>query len=423
MTSPKLISRRQLLRRTGAIGGGIVLAEAALAGVSRGAWALAEEAAAEQAAQAMPRRTLGKTGRRIPILLQGGSMSWNTKWDPKLPESLKHGIDYFDCAWSYSGGTNEIAVGNFIERTGARDKLWITSKAHAHEPAGFEQQLGESLTRLKTPYVDMYFLHGLEDPRALDKALLAKLEGLKKQKKLRHFGFSCHGGNVAELLQQAAKTPWVDAVMFRYNFRQYGNAELNRAIDACVKAGVGLIAMKTQGSAVSFESEWQKFQQTGKWNKFQAVLKAVWADERITAAVSEMDSLEKIRENAEAARDPRKLGALDSEALQRYAAATRSLACDGCDHHCRQGLAQPIPVATTLRYLMYHDSYGKKEEARALYQALPEAHRRVEGVDFSSAARACPNGLDVGALVLRASHVLSSPADPAPRILSSQGMA
>ena len=151
------------------------------------------------------------------------------------------------------------------------------------------------------------------------------------------------------------------------------------------------------------------------------MLKAVWADERITAAVSEMDSLEKIRENAEAARDPSKLGALDSEALQRYAAVTRSLACDGCDHHCRQGLAQPIPVATTLRYLMYHDSYGKKDAARALYQALPEAARRVEGVDFSSAERACPNGLDVGELVLRASRVLS-PQIVAPQSLPAQGM-
>jgi predicted aldo/keto reductase-like oxidoreductase len=407
MTGSKLISRRQLLRKTGVVGGGVVLAEAALAGVGRAAWALAAEGEAAKAAATMPRRVLGKTGRRIPILLQGGSMSWNTKWDPKFAESIKNGIDYFDCAWSYSGGTNEIALGSFLERTQMRDKLWITSKAHAHDPAGFEQQLGESLQRLKTSHVDMYYLHGLEDPRALDKPLLAKLEELKKQKKLSHFGFSCHNGNVAELLQLAARTPWVDSVMFRYNFRQYGNAELNRAIDACAKAGVGLIAMKTQGSSVSFENEWQKFEQTGKWNKYQAVLKAVWADERLTAAVSEMDSLEKIRQNAEAARDPGKLGALDMESLHRYAAATRSVACDGCEHHCGPQLAAPLSVATTLRYLMYHDSYGKVDEARALYQALPEEQRRLGGVDFSAASRACPNGLDVAQLMLRAAQVLA----------------
>jgi uncharacterized protein len=407
MTRTKLITRRQLLRKTTAVGGGLVLAEAALAGLADRAWALAAAAEGQALAAAMPRRTLGKTGRRIPILLQGGSMSWNTKWDPKLPESLKNGVDYFDCAWSYSGGTNELALGSFLQRTQLRDKLWITSKSNQHDPAGVEHHLSESLQRLSTSYVDMYFLHGLEDPRALDKALLAKVEQLKKQKKLQHFGFSCHHGNVTELLSLAAKTPWVDSVMFRYNFRQYDSAELNRAIDACAKAGVGLIAMKTQGSAVSFESEVQKFEQTGKWTKHQAVLKAVWADERLTAAVSEMDSLEKIRQNAEAARDPARLGALDLESLHRYAAATRSLACDGCEQHCAPGLERPIPVATTLRYLMYHDSYEKRAEARALYQALPEAARQVRDIDFSSASRACPNGLNIGQLVARAAAVLA----------------
>lgn len=381
----------------------MLLSEIALGGVAGQAWALASEGPPA----AIPRRVLGKTGERIPILLQGGSMTWNTKWDPKLPEAIKHGINYFDAAWSYSGGTNELAIGSFLERTQQRDKLWITSKSNLKDPAGFELRLNESLARMKTSYVDMYYLHALEDPGELSPALLAKVSQLKKQKKLKHFGFSCHHGNVAELLSLAAKTPWVDSVMFRYNFRQYGNKELNQAMDACAKAGVGLIAMKTQGSAVSFEQAWQKFQQTGKWTQHQAVLKAVWADERITAAVSDMDSLEKIRENAAAARDPGKLGELDLRELRRYALATRSLACDGCDHLCTRALGAPIPVATTLRYLMYHDSYGKRAEARALYQALPEAARRIETLDLSLASAACPNGLDLNQHLKRAAQVLA----------------
>jgi hypothetical protein len=381
----------------------MLLSEMALGGVAGQAWALASDGAPA----AVPRRVLGKTGERIPILLQGGSMNWNTKWDPKLPEAIKHGINYFDAAWSYSGGTNELAIGSFLERTQQRDKLWITSKSNLKDPDGFGRRLDESLARMKTSYVDMYYLHALEDPGELSPALLAKVSELKKQKKLKHFGFSCHHGNVAELLNLAAKTPWVDSVMFRYNFRQYGNKELNQAMDACAKTGVGLIAMKTQGSAVSFEQQWQKFQQTGKWTQHQAVLKAVWADERITAAVSDMDSLEKIRENAAAARDPGKLGELDLRELRRYALATRSLACDGCDHLCARALGAPIPVATTLRYLMYHDSYGKRAEARALYQALPEEARRIETLDLSLASAACPNGLDLNQHLKRAAQVLA----------------
>ncbi|HVZ36384.1 MAG TPA: aldo/keto reductase [Polyangiaceae bacterium] len=409
MTSQKPITRRELIGRSGAIGGGLLLSEIGLGAVARQAWALAEGGPAASSAQAaaMPRRKLGKTGATVPVLLQGGSMPWDTKWDPKLPEAIKHGINYFDAAYVYSGGTNEMAIGSFLERTQMRDKIWITSKSNLKDPAGFEQRLGESLARMKTSYVDMYFLHGLDDARALDKPLLDKVEQLKKQGKMRHFGFSCHDGNVVELLNKAAATPWVETVMFRYNFRQYGNKELNLAMDACHKAGVGLIAMKTQGSAVSFEQGWQKFQQTGKWNKFQAVLKAVWADERISAAVSEMDSLDKIRENAEAARDPGKLGELDVRELRRYALATRAIACDGCDHLCSKALHAPIPVAATLRFLMYHDSYGKRAEARALYQALPEEARRLEGADFARASALCPNGLDLEQHLKRAAQVLA----------------
>lgn len=411
MSREHIITRRQLLRATGTVSGGVLSSSLLLGPLAREAWALAEGGGADVAradlAGAMPRRKLGKTGQQIPILLQGGSMSWNTKWDPKLPEAVKNGITYFDAASVYSGGTNELAIGSFVERTKLRDRIWITSKSELHDPAGFEQRLGESLARLKTSYVDMYYLHAVEDPAVLSAALRQKIAGLKKQKKLRFFGFSCHHGNVAELLEVAAKTGWVDSVMFRYNFRQYGNKPLNRAMDACVKAGVGLIAMKTQGSAVSFEQQWQKFQQTGKWTRPQAVLKAVWADERITAAVSDMDSLEKIRENAAAARDGGKLGQLDVEALQRYALATRSIACDGCDHLCGATLARPIRVATTLRYLMYHDSYGQREAARALYQALPESARRIEGLDFTTASAACPNGLDLARHLARAARVLA----------------
>lgn len=46
--------------------------------------------------------------------------------------------------------------------------------------------------------------------------------------------------------------------MFRYNFRQYGNKELNTAIDACAKADVGLIAMKTQGSESGIADAWKR---------------------------------------------------------------------------------------------------------------------------------------------------------------------
>jgi predicted aldo/keto reductase-like oxidoreductase len=356
----------------------------------------------------VPRRRLGKTGQTVPILLMGGAMKLDPKFDPKLAECARFGVDYIDAADCYSGGTCEAAVGSYLAKMGDRKKVWITSKSDEHDSQGFEATLGRSLQALGTDYVDLYFLHALTDGRNLNSEMASTVERLKKEGKIRHFGFSCHDANVAELLQQAAKTPWVDAIMFRYNFRTYGDKELNAAIDACHKADVGLIAMKTQGSEASFADSWQKFQKVGKWSKQQAVLKAVWADERIAAAVSHMDTFEKLKQNIAAATDKFELGQAEWNALEHYAASTRHLACDGCEHLCNAAVDAPVRIGTTMRALMYHDVYGEPERARRAFAKLPAEAQRLSGIDFTPANAVCPNGIDIAAHMQRAAEVLGA---------------
>ncbi|HMB69249.1 MAG TPA: aldo/keto reductase, partial [bacterium] len=395
MSSRKGIHRRDLLK-LGAAAGTLGFVGAPMRARAEG------EAAAEDVLPQVPRRTLGKTGETIPILLVGGGVKLDQRFDPKLAEAYRFGANYIDAADCYNGGTCETAVAAFHTRAENRDNLWITSKSDQHDPKGFEETVHTSLEKMQTDYVNLYFLHALKDGGYLNDDLKVTVDRLKKEGKIRHFGFSCHNDNVAELLHQAARTPWVDAVMFRYNFRQYGDKELNDAMDACVKANVGLIAMKTQGSEASFQDAWQKFEQTGKWNKHQAVLKAVWADDRISAAVSHMDTFEKLKENIAAALDKTELGAADWESLEKYAAATRAHACDGCDHLCNAAVDAPVQIGATMRYLMYHDMYGDQDGARELFAKLPAGAKNLSGVDFARANAACPHGVDVAAHMKRA---------------------
>lgn len=374
------LSRRELLT----IGGGAALAGATL----RPGEALAQADKKKQSLPQVPRRILGKTGQSVPILLFGGAMKLDPRFDPKLAEALRFGVDYFDAADCYGGGTCEPAVGNFHTRAKVRDKIWITSKSDQHDPSGFEDTVKTSLRKLQTNRVDLYFLHALRDPDYLSTDMAKMAEKLKKEGKIRYFGFSCHHGNVAELLTRASELSWIDAIMFRYNFRQYGNKELNKAMDAARQSNIGLIAMKTQGSEASFRNAWKKFEKTGKWNKHQAVLKAVWADERIAAAVSHMDTFEKLKQNIAAALDKSELSALEQDALHKYAAATRHMTCDGCDHLCNPAVDAPVQIGSTIRYLMYHDAYGDPANAKALFAQLPKESRRLSGVDFAPANRA-----------------------------------
>ncbi len=393
----KKITRREMFRYAGLAGMAALLGSR----ISEAA-----ETPPPPALPKIPRRVLGKTKETVPVLLMGGAMRFDQTFDPKLAECLRFGVNYFDTADCYAGGTSEIAIGNFLEKTGKRKEVWITTKSDDHTPAGLARLLDRSLERLKTNQVDMLFLHALKDPRTLSPEVAQAAEQFKKAGKIRFFGFSCHDSTVAELISRAAEVGWIDAVMFRYNFREYGNTELNRAMDAAHKAGVGLIAMKTQGSAVSFEDSVNKFTEKN-FTRHQAVLKAVWADERISAAVSQMDTLEKIKSNVAAALDKTSLAESDILELQRYAESTRHLYCAGCQHICNAAVPAGVEVGTTLRYLMYHDNYGERETARQLFAQLPEAARRIAGVDFSKAAALCPHRIDIARHMRRAAEVLA----------------
>jgi predicted aldo/keto reductase-like oxidoreductase len=391
MSDPNELTRRHLLTLSAAT-------SAAVLGMSPDA----------EAKPQVPRRRLGKTNETIPILLVGGGMGFQGSDDARIKLALEHGANYIDTARKYAGGSSEKNAGATLKQLGAREKTWITSKTPKWTARGLEQDVAFSLESLQTSYVDLYFLHELDELGPLnDPELVKTVERLKKDKKIRFFGFSCHGGNVAELLHKAAERPFIDAVMFKYSFRDYGNKELNQAIDAAHKADVGLIAMKTQSSEAGIAGAVQRFEKTGKWNKYQAVLKAVWEDKRIAAAVSHMVDLKQMKENLAAALDKNKLGMNERDAVRRYAEATRPYACDGCEHICGAAVEAPVRIATTLRCLMYHDSYGDTEKARRVFAALPEAAKRLEGVDFSAATRACPNGIDLVAQMKRAGKVLA----------------
>lgn len=400
----KKMNRRDMLKLAGLAGLGLALPMGVRAAVEGGGGDGGAPPANQNLPQ-VPRRVFGKTGEKIPILLMGTAMKLDQKFDPKFAEATRFGVNYFDTADCYAGGTSETAVGAFIANSGKRNDVWITTKSCEYTPEGLERVLKRSFERLKTDHVDLFFLHQIPDDKPLNPDTMRVAEKLKKEGKIRFFGFSCHDKTVAQLLSKAATLAWIDAIMFKYNFRDFGNKELNDGIDACHKANIGLIAMKTQGSAVSFDDRVKKFEGS-KFTHHQAVLKAVWDDERITAAVSHMDTLEKMKQNIAAALDPVKLTAAEHAALQLYAKETAHLYCRGCDHICGQALPAGLTVSNTLRSLMYHDSYGDTAKAKQAFADLPAEAQNIRGVDFTKATSLCPYRIDIAKHMERAAEVL-----------------
>jgi predicted aldo/keto reductase-like oxidoreductase len=141
-------------------------------------------------------------------------------------------------------------------------------------------------------------------------------------------------------------------------------------MDNCKEAGIGLIAMKTMGS-VPRDAEAVLNFKSQNFTLGQAKLKSVWADDRIDSVVVEMDSTKVARENIAAAKSEEQLTANEIHQLNRLAAMTAQYSCQGCSHLCEKAVNKSARIADSLRYLMYHECYGKTDIAKEFYHQIP----------------------------------------------------
>ena len=233
------VSRRDFVKTLGVMGVGSVVAGQALAQTNAPA---AAAPASPAAPVKVPTRPFGKTGVQVSRLGLGGIFDTISN-QLVLKQAMDWGVTYWDTAEGYGNGNSEKGMGMFLEKNPqARKEMFLVTKSHG---GNMTDALNKSLERLKTDYVDAYFIHG--DTNGFSAETKAWAEQMKAAKKIRFFGFSTHS-NMDRDLQGAAKAGWIDCIMLKYDFRIMQTDAMKAAMDAATKAGIGLTAMKTQGS-------------------------------------------------------------------------------------------------------------------------------------------------------------------------------
>jgi len=356
----------------------------------------------------LPRRKLGKTGLDVPHL-SFGAMFDITQNQLLLRKALQWGINYWDTAHNYAGGNSERGIGMFLKKNPeVRNDIFIVSKASgANSPAEVEKHLQTSLKRMNTDYIDLYYgVHALSNPAQLTDELKQWAADAKKRGLIRYFGFSTHK-NMAQNLAAAARLDWIDAIMTTYNFRVMQKPELDAAIDACHKAGIGLIAMKViavgqKGKTEGDDKIISHFRRKG-FTEEQAKIKAVLEDKRISSALVTMRSVAQLTTNVAAALDKTKLTKQDKAVLKEYAQQSCGGYCAGCADICDAALPGTPYVSDIMRYLMYHNSYGDKTRAKELFAQIPtDVRARLLSTDYSLAEAHCPQRMPIAELMAEA---------------------
>lgn len=212
----------------------------------------------------MKQRRLGATGLEIaPVVFGGNVFGWTIDQAQSfkvLDAFIDHGFNSIDTADFYSiwapnnqGGESETIIGNWLkhhphqrEKVFLFTKVGLDMKIEGHSGLSkrwIMQGVEDSLRRLNTDYIDVYFAHWPDENTPYEESLAA-FEALKQQGKIRAVGTS--NLNAEQLKQsidaaQAIDVPHYQVLQPEYNL--YDRAVFEHELrDPCLQHDIGVVS-------------------------------------------------------------------------------------------------------------------------------------------------------------------------------------
>jgi aryl-alcohol dehydrogenase-like predicted oxidoreductase len=197
-------------------------------------------------------KNLGKSNLKVSALCLG-TMMFADQTDAKEAANIvacahERGVNFIDTADVYSVGASERMVGDLL--AGQRDQWVLATKIgnkmservnEAHYSSSWmHREVEQSLQRLKTDYIDIYYLHrdyngmDLEEPmRAIDQLLRAG--------KIRYWGVSnFRGWRIAEIMRVAAQLGMPGPVVCQPYYNLLNRMPEVEILPACQHYGIGV---------------------------------------------------------------------------------------------------------------------------------------------------------------------------------------
>ena len=237
-------SRRDFLRQTSLIAGGLFLGAARLSAIPL--------LSSGTTAKALPQRILGKTRAQVSTLSLdiapcGLSTAVSTRQIADIVNAaLDQGINFIDSA--RTSGKAEEGIGMALGRR--RRETFLSTKVWADTPADAERSLAASLRSLKTDYVDLLCFHNL-GTRNFQEAtgpdgVFTWLLKQKQAGKTRFAGISGH--NLSERFPAYIRTNQIDVIMMVLNFvDRHIYAFEEKILPLAQEHNLGVVAMKVFG--------------------------------------------------------------------------------------------------------------------------------------------------------------------------------
>ncbi len=205
----------------------------------------------------------GRTGLQVSRLCLGcmsfgdpdrPPQPWSLNEETSRPffrQALEAGVNFFDTANVYSGGSSEEITGRALRDMAQRDEIVVATKAFfpwKNAPnAGFlsrkalMQAIDDSLTRLGMDYVDLYQIHRFDPSTPVEETMEA-LHDIVKAGKARYIGASSmQAWKFAKMQFAAERNGWTRFVSMQPQYNLLYREEEREMLPQCADQGVAVI--------------------------------------------------------------------------------------------------------------------------------------------------------------------------------------
>jgi 1-deoxyxylulose-5-phosphate synthase len=182
-----------------------------------------------------------------------GMHQWTLDEDAAAPffrQAVESGVSFWDTANVYQGGTSEEFVGRAMREYSRRENIVVATKVSGkmHDGPGGSglsrkailEQVDESLRRLCTDYVDVYYIHRFDDHVPVEETMQV-LHDVVKAGKVRYLGASSMWAWQFAKMQHAAKSNgWTTFTAMEDQYNVLKREEERDMIPLCLDQGIGL---------------------------------------------------------------------------------------------------------------------------------------------------------------------------------------
>ncbi|MBO4330670.1 MAG: aldo/keto reductase [Oscillospiraceae bacterium] len=340
-----------------------------------------------------------------------------------IMKAIEAGVNYFDTAYIYPG--SEAALGEILERCGARSRVYIASKLphyliKSRESA--EKIFNEELKRLRTDHIDYYLMHMLTDTatwgRLKDIGIEDWLEEKKKSGAIRQVGFSYHG-NSEMFCRLVDEREW-DMCMIQYNYMDENSQAGRRGLRYAHEKGMpvmimeplrgGRLANRLPQTALDIFDEYPVKRSAAQWS-----FRWLFDQPEVTCVLSGMNNEQALDENVASACEAEAgdMTAEDREMLRRAAEAINAkmkVPCTGC------GYCMPCPKNVDIpgTFAAYNRRYSEGWIAaeREYFMQTAVRHDSTAASNCVSCGKCekhCPQRIEVRRELKNARAVLEGP--------------